>query len=240
MRSSSDDVIQHSNTPSTNENKTVPTNMESKRNESSNNDNSEEDKSKNDLFECNICFDPASEPVITVCGHLFCWPCLYKWLNSQQNKSLQCPVCKAGIEKDKIIPIYGRGGGREKSANINEGSNGTSSSRSEEQIPNRPRAQRPNAPPNPNYNPFHGQQFPQFHPFGLMGGNNFQFTEGFSFFPFLGFHASWNFGGMHATQQANAPLNERDLFDDELLNRNFLSRLLFLLGFMVILTILFL
>jgi hypothetical protein len=23
------------------------------------------------LFECNICFDPASEPVITVCGHLF-------------------------------------------------------------------------------------------------------------------------------------------------------------------------
>ncbi len=26
------------------------------------------------LFECNICLDMASQPVITLCGHLFCWP----------------------------------------------------------------------------------------------------------------------------------------------------------------------
>jgi hypothetical protein len=39
---------------------------------SSNNDNENENQQqKNDLFECNICFDPANEPVITVCGHLF-------------------------------------------------------------------------------------------------------------------------------------------------------------------------
>ena len=26
------------------------------------------------LFECNICLDTASQPVVTLCGHLFCWP----------------------------------------------------------------------------------------------------------------------------------------------------------------------
>ncbi|KAJ3275115.1 hypothetical protein HDV01_001254 [Terramyces sp. JEL0728] len=29
------------------------------------------------LFECNICLDTASNPVVTMCGHLYCWPCFY-------------------------------------------------------------------------------------------------------------------------------------------------------------------
>lgn len=29
-------------------------------------------------FECSICFDVATEPVVTRCGHLFCWPCIYR------------------------------------------------------------------------------------------------------------------------------------------------------------------
>lgn len=28
-------------------------------------------------FECNICLDIASEPMLTTCGHLYCWPCIY-------------------------------------------------------------------------------------------------------------------------------------------------------------------
>ena len=28
-------------------------------------------------FECNICLKMAREPVVTSCGHLFCWSCLY-------------------------------------------------------------------------------------------------------------------------------------------------------------------
>ncbi len=32
------------------------------------------------VFECNICLDTASLPVVTLCGHLYCWPCLSSWL----------------------------------------------------------------------------------------------------------------------------------------------------------------
>lgn len=28
-------------------------------------------------FECNICLEIATEPILTNCGHLFCWPCIY-------------------------------------------------------------------------------------------------------------------------------------------------------------------
>ncbi|KIY95969.1 RING finger protein [Monoraphidium neglectum] len=59
-------------------------------------------------FECNICLDLAKEPVVTLCGHLFCWPCLYRWMQVQ-SYTRACPVCKAGVEVDKVIPIYGRG-----------------------------------------------------------------------------------------------------------------------------------
>jgi E3 ubiquitin-protein ligase RNF5 len=60
------------------------------------------------FFECNICIDQAKDPVVTQCGHLFCWPCLYRWMRVQ-NECHSCPVCKAGVEADKVIPLYGRG-----------------------------------------------------------------------------------------------------------------------------------
>ncbi|GAX75843.1 hypothetical protein CEUSTIGMA_g3286.t1 [Chlamydomonas eustigma] len=60
-------------------------------------------------FECNICLDLAKEPVVTLCGHLYCWPCLYRWTQVPQGAARACPVCKAGVEINKVIPIYGRG-----------------------------------------------------------------------------------------------------------------------------------
>lgn len=61
-----------------------------------------------DCFECNICLELAKDPVVTLCGHLYCWPCLYRWMQVQ-SYCRQCPVCKAGVEVDKVVPIYGRG-----------------------------------------------------------------------------------------------------------------------------------
>lgn len=59
-------------------------------------------------FECNICFDIPRDPVVTPCGHLYCWSCLYRWIRLHAD-SPQCPVCKAGVDKRTVIPIYGRG-----------------------------------------------------------------------------------------------------------------------------------
>lgn len=62
-------------------------------------------------FDCSICLDFASDPVVTLCGHLYCWPCIYKWFDSQTaSKELpQCPVCKAEISEKTMVPLYGRG-----------------------------------------------------------------------------------------------------------------------------------
>ncbi|URE23517.1 zinc finger, C3HC4 type, domain containing protein [Musa troglodytarum] len=56
-------------------------------------------------FQCNICSDLAQEPVVTLCGHLFCWPCLYEWLHGH-SRSSECPVCKATIAEEEIVPLY--------------------------------------------------------------------------------------------------------------------------------------
>ncbi|KAL8468019.1 hypothetical protein ACS0TY_031316 [Phlomoides rotata] len=65
-------------------------------------------------FDCSICLDFASDPVVTLCGHLYCWPCIYKWFDSQtaslpSNERPQCPVCKAEISEKTMVPLYGRG-----------------------------------------------------------------------------------------------------------------------------------
>ncbi|KAM5578126.1 E3 ubiquitin-protein ligase RMA1H1-like [Rosa sericea] len=68
-------------------------------------------------FDCSICLDSVHDPVVTLCGHLFCWPCIYKWIQfqtpsseSQENqKQPQCPVCKTEISESSLVPLYGRG-----------------------------------------------------------------------------------------------------------------------------------
>ncbi|XP_010482782.1 PREDICTED: E3 ubiquitin-protein ligase RMA3-like [Camelina sativa] len=66
-------------------------------------------------FDCNICLETAHDPVVTLCGHLFCWPCIYRWLDVQKSSSpsiiqqQNCPVCKSNISIGSLVPIYGRG-----------------------------------------------------------------------------------------------------------------------------------
>jgi len=67
-----------------------------------------------DGFDCNICLDSVQDPVITLCGHLYCWPCIYKWIHHQtvssdEKKQPQCPVCKSNVSQQSLVPLYGRG-----------------------------------------------------------------------------------------------------------------------------------
>ncbi|XP_047174920.1 E3 ubiquitin-protein ligase RMA1H1-like [Vigna umbellata] len=73
-----------------------------------------ETENSNGCFDCNICLDFAHDPVVTLCGHLYCWPCIYKWLLVQHDSLTtaerpQCPVCKAVISNSTMVPLYGRG-----------------------------------------------------------------------------------------------------------------------------------
>ncbi|PSS04782.1 E3 ubiquitin-protein like [Actinidia chinensis var. chinensis] len=65
-------------------------------------------------FDCNICLENVRDPVVTLCGHLYCWPCIYKWFNFQSaslpsDEHPQCPVCKSKISHSTVVPLYGRG-----------------------------------------------------------------------------------------------------------------------------------
>lgn len=39
---------------------------------------------------------------------IYSWPCLHQWLETRPSRQV-CPVCKAAISKEKVIPLYGRG-----------------------------------------------------------------------------------------------------------------------------------
>ncbi|KAJ3029509.1 UNVERIFIED_CONTAM: hypothetical protein HDU68_011902 [Siphonaria sp. JEL0065] len=130
--------------------------------------------------------DMASSPVVTLCGHLFCWPCLSRWIASATRNSNTCPVCKAGIEKDKLIPIYCKGKTDDPRNTVEE---------------ERPAGQRPEAVPQPGFfgnGLGGGMNGMEFNPFfgGLpgaqfnLGGTNIHFSAGFGplglLFPLLG------------------------------------------------------
>ncbi|KAI8342739.1 hypothetical protein BC941DRAFT_413710 [Chlamydoabsidia padenii] len=162
------------------------------------------------FYECNICFDTATYPVLTLCGHLFCWSCLAQWLNAQ-SRNPTCPVCKAGCGKDKVIPIYGRG--KEEKDPRNDPS-----------IPTRPAGQRP-APlrdPNRPGTSFFGQNVRG----GTYNSRNVTFSGGIGFFPF-GISFNFPVNGSPTDLQSQAHQNA------------FMSRLFLMILSLVIVAIIF-
>lgn len=201
--------------------------------------------SSSDVFECNICIDTATiDPVVTLCGHLYCWECLHHWMTSGRSMANTCPVCKSLISNDKIIPIFVRGG-----------SNSDPRTRPTD-LPNRPQPQRQEAPVN------QGQSFFQ----GLFNNNNgggsggIQFSAGFgplgllSLFGFPMFHlqfgqpgvgvgAGGHGGSTAATgeqqqnQQYGVPNNNNGALSHQ--QREFISRLFMMISILIIISILF-
>ncbi|XP_076892932.1 uncharacterized protein LOC143544814 [Bidens hawaiensis] len=146
-------------------------------------------------FDCSICLDLAQDPIVTLCGHLFCWPCIYQWLNYHSHSN-ECPLCKAFIQEEQLIPLYGRG--TSSSASRSKSLHG-------DNIPNRPTGQRPEPGPPPDRN-----QLLQ-HGTGFIGGFGPAITASFGniTLSFGGFIPSifnvqmhtLNYGGFHAFQR---------------------------------------
>ncbi|ETV89258.1 hypothetical protein H257_00605 [Aphanomyces astaci] len=161
-------------------------------------------------FDCNICLDHVKEPVVTLCGHLYCWPCLYRWICSNS----QCPVCKAGVTQDNVIPVYGRGSNsvdpRKQSVPLDVG------------VPDRPRGQRPE--PVQRRGRFAPEQ---------------DSTQDVGFSPMIGFFPSlFGLQFQHATHSPVAdtgPVSEAEA--QQRVQHVFLSRFLLLLGTLVMLSL---
>ena len=101
------------------------------------------------MSECNICLEELSDPVLTLCGHLYCWSCIFRWLATDHSV---CPVCQAGVSEKSLIPVYGRG--RSVAAS-------TGKRCSAKDVPCRPAAQRPSPRT-------HSQSHVSTHTFGAM------------------------------------------------------------------------
>jgi len=186
--------------------------------------------SGDDRFACNICLDNVTDPVVTLCGHLYCWPCLFRWLQTLHSN---CPVCKAGVSPESVIPLFIRGCERDpRTSSVPSSSLSSSSSSSSSSsipsptdsggggggssggsipVPNRPS---PRRPPEPMLN------IPQNHPtinnaLGGQFGNN----SNYGFFPSL-------FGLLFQPRR-----------NDDTQEHLHLSRFLYLLGSLVIISL---
>lgn len=158
-------------------------------------------------WECNICLEPLKDTVCTLCGHLYCWPCLYRWLNTGHTT---CPVCKAGVNKENVIPIYTRGNDKDPRT---------------QDVPERPASQRPvpDRPVQQGGIPGIAQ--------GQFGGMHF--AAGVGFFPSL---LGLQFQAFTSNGQGVA--QNRPLTPDELAQLN-TSRFLMILGTLVMICLIF-
>ncbi|XP_076887335.1 uncharacterized protein LOC143537446 [Bidens hawaiensis] len=74
-------------------------------------DNKSDGNHKGGIFDCNICLGMAKDPILTCCGHLFCWGCFYN-VPYVDSISKECPVCNGEVTDANVIPVYGNGNGR--------------------------------------------------------------------------------------------------------------------------------
>ena len=61
---------------------------------------------KKSYYDCKICLDESNEPIVTLCGHIYCWDCIYKWSSTKQKEIIPCPFCQNSVNIKKVIPIY--------------------------------------------------------------------------------------------------------------------------------------
>ena len=214
-------------------------------------------------FTCAICMEIPLEPVVTFCGHMYCWPCLFRWMQATSGQVMSaggpassCPVCKSAVTTETVIPLYGRGNERSRSTNTSSSSSssappnttssgigsttsratgaGDSSNAEGGSIPARPQAQRTEATDN-RHGGGGGGGGGAFETTGGGGFNNVNvhFSAGFGFFPSL-FGLQFQTVGVCPPRGATAP------FSPEEIHHQFLERVLLSVGMLIIFFMLFL
>lgn len=58
-----------------------------------------------DMVSCPICIEELRDPVVTMCGHLFCNRCIRRWLR----RSKTCPTCSSSLPGDCLRRIKDQG-----------------------------------------------------------------------------------------------------------------------------------
>ncbi len=92
-------------------------------------------------FACHICLESVLDPVVTLCGHLFCWPCIYLWSFKRRPRATLCPVCNSPCPETAIIPLYVVGKLKIPTPELSSDESELASSGASTEVPRRP--QRP-------------------------------------------------------------------------------------------------
>ncbi|KAM0752326.1 MFS general substrate transporter [Meredithblackwellia eburnea MCA 4105] len=142
----------------------------------------EEKKPAKDDLEGETSLETALSPIVTPCGHLFCWACCHEWFTvARPTRRNTCPVCHAGNVSEKtIIPIYSVGGS-------------TADPRTQT-LPPRPHPVRLEPSPAPT-------RTTRVHPAAIRNQNEDNGLGRVTFhagFPFTGVGFTWNWGGAGA------------------------------------------
>ncbi|CAI5702424.1 unnamed protein product [Peronospora effusa] len=54
---------------------------------------------------CPICMDHYRAPKITKCGHIFCWPCILRYLSMTEKYWRRCPMCFESVQKGHLRSV---------------------------------------------------------------------------------------------------------------------------------------
>lgn len=55
------------------------------------------------FIKCPICMDIPITPKMTRCGHIYCWPCILRYLDVNEEEDVAgCPICHSRIVKKEL------------------------------------------------------------------------------------------------------------------------------------------
>lgn len=54
---------------------------------------------KQQSAKCVLCLEAMENASATTCGHLFCWSCIFDWMDQKE----ECPVCREPIKKSRVV-----------------------------------------------------------------------------------------------------------------------------------------